>query len=133
MIQEQDSEEIEIIIFRERQYSLRGTADEEMLEKALSQVKDGEWYVIFSLENEFPNDINFLSSGNSYSEMRNDFFRLSGQEIGFGQDPFDIYDDEWFLKNHEKVFRLTVSKNQNYHESFVKNPEKYKWLEDRWQ
>jgi hypothetical protein len=126
-------EELAITIFQEKQYSLRGIADEAMLKKALSQVKNGDWYSIISLERNLPNPIDFLYASDTHSEMKEDFSKIFGQEIGFGQNPFDIYDDNWFKENNDKVFTLTVTKSRNYNESYVENPEKYKWLKKVWE
>lgn len=133
LIKTETWEEIAITIFREKQYALRGIADEEMLDKALSQVKNGDWYSILSTEKNFPNSINFLFANNSHSEMKEDFSKVFGQKIGFGQNPFDIYDDNWFKENNDKVFTLTVTKSRSYNENYVNNPEKYKWLEKIWE
>lgn len=132
LIRNQTHPEIEITIFRQKQYSLRGIANEEMLEKAFCNIKDGEYYSIISLENNFPNSINFLEAGNGHSELRHNFSEFEGQEIGFGKNPFDAYDDKWFRENSSEFFRLSVTKSYNYHGNYVKNPEKYKWLEDFW-
>ena len=132
LIGNQTHPEIEITIFREKQYPLRGIADKELLEKALFNVKDGEYYSIISLENDFPSSINFLEDGNSHLELRHDFSQVEGLKIGFGKNPFDAHDDEWFRENRSKFFRLSVTKSLNYNENYMKNPEKYKWIEDFW-
>lgn len=121
-------EVITITIFRQKQFSLRGVANEKMLEAALSQIKDGEYYTIISLKKEFSKPIEVLADGNKHSEISHDFSKFIGQEIGFGQDPFDINQDEQLIKDRNNIFRLSVTKNSGYYEEFAKNPEKYEWL-----
>jgi hypothetical protein len=132
LIQRETWAEIDITIFRENPYSLRGMVNEETLERALSLVKDGEWYSILSLKKDFPNPIDFLNTGNSHSELQADFSRFSGQEIRFGQNPFDLDSDRAVLNDRNKIFKLLVTRNQGYYENCAKNPEKYRWLEKLW-
>lgn len=132
LIQKETCDEISITIFREKQYPLRGIASAEMLEKALTKVKEGEWYSIISFGDSFLNKIIILEASDTLSEMPVYFKELSGQRIGFGQNPFDIYDEEWIRTNSDKVFTLSVTKNQNYYEKYTNLSKKFQWLKRFW-
>lgn len=74
----------------------------------------------------------FTGSGNSHQELRNEFKDVVGEEVGIGQDPFDIYDEKWFRLHSDEVFLIRLLRNHNQHETYAKHPEQYKWLEDLW-
>jgi len=133
LVSQQTWWEIAITIFHHRQYPLRGIADEHLLTQALRQIPDGQWYSLVSLEHFYPSPCVFLGSGNSHIELQHDFSEVLGQSIGIGQDPFDVRDDAWFHLNHDEVFRLSVSRNQNYYQAFDHHPDKYQTLIDLWQ
>ncbi len=124
--------EISITIFHRMQYPLRGVANEQLLNEALEQITDGEWYSIVSLDDYFPAPCVFFGSGQTHEELRRDLTDVIGQSVGIGQNPFDYHDDRWFHSRPNEVFQLTVSKNQNYHEDFAKNPERYRSIIDLW-
>ena len=126
--------EIEITIFRARQFPLRGIADETLLEQALQLIPDGQAYSIATLNlNQHPSRINFHGDGKSHEQFRRDFAEVLGEEVGIGREPSLIYDDKWILSHPSEVLYLSIHRNQNYYEPCSKNPEKYRWLTDLWQ
>ncbi len=132
LIARQTWPEIGITIFRRMQYPLRGIADEDLLNQALARVPDGQWYHIVSLADYFPSPCAFIGSGKSHAELKQDWANILGSSIGFGQDPNDYHDAPWFYSHPNEFFLLSVTKNQNYYESFAKNPEGYKTVIDLW-
>jgi hypothetical protein len=133
LIAEQDWPEISITVFRRMQFPLRGIADDELLEKALQQIPDGEPYAFVSMAgSNYPSFVAFWGSGKSHSEFRREYAEVLGEEVGIGQDPFDIYDGKWLYTHSSEVFRLSLTRNQNYYEAYANNPDEFKWVEDLW-
>jgi hypothetical protein len=132
LISQQTWPEISFTVFKQLQFPLRGKADENLLEQALNRIPDGQPYSIVSIPlSRYPSNISWQGNGNSHEELRREFADVLGEEVGIGQEPFDIYDDKW-IRYHHEVFQVSLTKNQNYYEPYAKEPERYKWLEDFW-
>jgi hypothetical protein len=126
--------EIVITIFRARQFTLRGVANEALLEKALELIPDGQLYSIVKLNlNEHPYRLYFSGDGRSHEQFRREFAEVSGEIVGIGQEPGEVYNDQWIRLHLNEVFILSVHRNQSYYEPYVNNPEKYRQHIDLWQ
>ncbi len=133
LISEQNWPEIDITIYRQMQFPVRGIANEELLERALQQIPDSEEFTIVSLQG-YPSYCKPGSSGQGHEELRREFIDFLGQEVGIGQEPTDVYvrDAKWFHAHSKDVFRLSVTRTRSYYENYAKNPQAYQWLEDSW-
>jgi hypothetical protein len=131
LISRQTHPELSITVFRRPQFSLRGIADKNLLEQALNNIPDGEWYRIVSLDS-FPSECNILGSGNRHQELETEFSEIVGQNVGIGQSPFDVFDASRPKWNAADVFQLSVTKNRNYYENYAANSEKYRRVEELW-
>jgi hypothetical protein len=129
LIKKQASSEIEISIFNQKQFLLSGIADEKLIAKAITEIKDGEDYVIISLENKFPESIDILETGDNHEDLRKHLSKVFGRRVAVEIDSADIH---WYRRNTKDVFKLSVTKNQNWYEKADKNLAKYKSLEDFW-
>jgi hypothetical protein len=134
--------EIDITIFHEKQFPLRGIADEQLLEQALRMIPDGELYQYVSLEDSvFPKSIAVWGSGVSHEEFRQEFAEDVGKHIAVGQNPHDIHlNDEWFDTHLNEVLRVTyllkdgkITRNQDDYAPYNTSPEKYEWVIQLWQ
>ncbi|MBI5670157.1 MAG: hypothetical protein HZC41_19345 [Chloroflexi bacterium] len=132
LVVQQTWPEICFTIFRRLQYSIRGVANEQLLEQALRRIPDGQWFRIVSLDDYYPSQCAFRGSGNSHQELRNEFAGIVGEEVGIGQDPFDVHDEKWFSLHSDEVFLIRLSRNHNRYEAYAQHPDQYKWLEDLW-
>ncbi len=142
LITRQSHPEIAISVFRDRQYPLRGIADETLLKQSLHQIQDGDWYSIISLElSLYPSYIAVWGNGRSHKELQRDFADVLGEPIAIGQDPFDVHSPEWFAQHPEKVLiasilrknNYTVERNQENYQPFESEPEKYRQILELWQ
>lgn len=125
--------EIEVTIFRSRQFPLRGLADAALLEKALKLIPDGELYSIVSFNlDEHPCRFYFKGDGRSHEQFRREFTDVLGETVGIGQEPILVYNGEWIRSHPSEVFVLSVHRNQSYYEPFHKNPEKYNRIINSW-
>jgi hypothetical protein len=123
--------EISFTIFQKLQYALRGIADNKLLEQALQQIPDGEYYSIVSLEAVYPSRCMFLDEGKSHVELRRGFSEVIGQRVGLGQNPYDL-DDEWFRAHRHERFELWLKRTPDYYEPYTIYPERYQSLIDSW-
>jgi hypothetical protein len=129
--------EIAVTVFRSQQFTLRGTADKDLLEKALNLIPDGQYYSIISLEDsKFPRFVSYLGGENSHEELKQEFADVLGEVVGIGQNPFDLPK----LPELEDVFEVSIlasnqfaiRKNQDSYAPFTENPKRYQWLIDLW-
>jgi hypothetical protein len=133
--------EIVVTIFREKQFPLRGIADETLLEQGLQMIPDGQWYAFASLElSVFPHPVSIWVSGESHEEFRTEFVEVMGEPIAIGQDPFDIYlNNECFETHPDLVFvasylRKTgkIARNQATYQPYIENPPRYEKILNLW-
>lgn len=82
--------EVDISIFRARQYPIRGIAGEELLAAALEQIPDNQDFHILSVEADPLAPCTAIGFGDSHQELREEVSRLAGEQIWVGQDPFDL-------------------------------------------
>ncbi len=132
LISQQTHPEIEISIFRRLQYPLRGLADDSLLERALRMIPENHWYQIVSLDDYYPLPRNFLGCGDSHSELRQEFDKVRGRNVGIGTDPFDYHDTSWVYTHANEVMYLSVKKNRNNYEEYSRNPQKYESIVKMW-
>jgi hypothetical protein len=132
LVSQQTHPEIVISVFHSLQYSLRGRATQALLERALQQIPDKQWFTIVSLEDAYPSSVSRLASGNSHEELQREFADVLGERVGIGQDPFDIYSADWFRSHPNEVFQVSIFRNQNYYEPYAKDPKSYEWIFDQW-
>jgi len=72
---------IEIYIFRDRQYPVRGIASLELLDEAFSIKNPEGWYTIISLES-YPEPIYYLAADKNYSKLKREIRELEGRVVG---------------------------------------------------
>ncbi|MCL4250381.1 MAG: hypothetical protein KJ065_19680 [Anaerolineae bacterium] len=104
LIAQQTHPEIEIAVFHNLQYPIRGVADETLLKRALQQIADGDWYTIVSLENVYPFSVAWWGNGRSHQELERDFADVLGEKVGIGINPDDAYNGDWRKLHHGEVF-----------------------------
>jgi hypothetical protein len=141
LIAQEKWHEIAVTIFREKQFPLRGIADDQLLAQALRMIPDGERYAFVSLElSVFPDHVAFWGSGNSHAEFQSEFAMEVGESIAIGQDPDNLMTREWVNSHPDEVFEAAflrqngkITRNQEIYPPFTSEPEKYKWVIDLWQ
>ncbi|MCB9453820.1 MAG: hypothetical protein H6672_20505 [Anaerolineaceae bacterium] len=129
--------EIVFTVLRRLQFSLRGVADEQLLEKALQQIPDGHPYEIVNLRY-YPENRNFCGSGKSHDELRRELSEVFGEIVGIGQEP-DVFSGK-LSSNVDEVFEVHVLRknefqiirNQDAYERFSKEPNRYQWIANLW-
>ncbi|MEO8608341.1 MAG: hypothetical protein ABI690_10685 [Chloroflexota bacterium] len=119
--------EIALTIFRDVQFPLRGIADDQLLQKALQQIPDGELYAIISLD-PYPTVRVYQGEGKSHAELRRDFVDKIGDEVAIGLNLLEN-DAKWFYTHNSEVFRLSLTRNRNSYENYKNHPERYQFLE----
>jgi hypothetical protein len=133
LISQQAHPEIVIAVFHHLQYPIRGVADETLLQQALHQIPDGEWYTIVSLGNVYPSSVSWWGNGNSHQELRHDFADVLGEKVGIGINPDDAYSGDWRTLRPNEVLTISVLRNQNYYEPYAKDPARYAGVFGLWQ
>jgi hypothetical protein len=115
LIMKQKWPKVALAVFRRLQYPLRGVADEAMLAQALTQIPDGEWFHLISLDHYYPEECHWCGEGDSHKEMRQIFHQLAGQRVGFGRNPFDKNSD-WIYRTPDEVMALDFERRGDCHE-----------------
>lgn len=93
--------EIEIIVFCEKQFPLRGKPTEELLEKAIKLIPDGEHFSMVDLEDLYPADLDHVGHGSSHAELRIEFSEVNGFDyVGIGINQQEL---EYVYNNTDKV------------------------------
>lgn len=84
----------DVVVFRKRQLPIRGLADKTLLELALKEIPDGEWWFLLCRRGEKPHE--FSSDGsNSHRDLKAAFEEYQGKYACVGPDsPFQGADDE---------------------------------------
>jgi hypothetical protein len=117
LISKQTWSMLAVTIFRRLQYSLRGLADESLLERGLQQVPEGEWYTIVLLEDyAYPHEPRWCGCGDSHAELRKEFSEVLGRQVGIGQNPFDK-DDRWIYATPDEAMVLYFKRNVDHYEA----------------
>jgi hypothetical protein len=102
LVGEQTRPQLVVTVFRRLQYPLRGVADLSLLDQALREIPDGQWYTFVVLENHcYPNRPSHWGSGNSHSEFRREFSEILGRPVGIGRNPFDY--DSWIQTHPDEA------------------------------
>jgi hypothetical protein len=68
LLAEQTWPEIHVVIFRDRQYPLRGTVDATFIRRALESIVDGQHYTIVKF-GEYPIPCEWLDDGKSHEQL----------------------------------------------------------------
>jgi hypothetical protein len=137
IVVEEKHPEVSITIFRERQYPIRGTADEKLMAAALDFIPDGEWFSIVSLGDHPFASCSVVGFGDTHAELREDFIRLRNKSVCFGRNPFDqrnsyfeTPEDAWVVTSYRQPQK--VSKNWLFYAPFEAEPERYRSHIDSW-
>jgi len=69
LLAQQAYSEIEILIFQRIIFPIRGTADAALLQRALEEIPDKQYYTIMSLDY-YPSDLKPLADGQGHLELR---------------------------------------------------------------
>jgi hypothetical protein len=132
LIAQQDWPEIEITVFRNKQFPLRGIVDDSFINQALQHIPDRQSYTILCLKDNYSHAYGYHDSGNRHESMKIQLEEVRGQDVVVGQDPIERYKPEKAWKYHDEVFVVSVLKNQNYYEKYKNAPQKYEWLAEMW-
>jgi len=131
IVTEEEHPEVSITIFREKQYPIRGEADETLMSEALDFIPDGEWFSIASPRDHPLAACSIVGSGDSHAELREEFIRLSGKNIYFGRNPFDrqnsyfeMPNDAWVVNSNRHPQK--ISKNWLFYAPFEAEPKRYR-------
>ena len=132
IVAEEKHREVEISIFRETQYPIRGITDEMLLAAALDFIPDGEWFSILALEDGPLGECSVVGSGDTHAELREDFIRLRNKSIYFGRNPFDrqnsyfeMPEDVWVANSYRHP-QPHISKNITSYPPFEGDPDRYR-------
>lgn len=132
IVSEERHPDICIQIFREKQYPIRGIADETLLTAALDFIPDGEWFSILSLGEGPLAPCSVVGSGDTHAELRDEFIRLKDKRVRFGRNPFDKKDsyfeepdDVWVVRSYRHR-QPQVSKNRASYSPFEAEPDRYR-------
>jgi hypothetical protein len=125
--------EVSITIFREKQYPIRGVADEKLMKAAMRFLPDGQWFSIVSLGNAPSAQCNIVGFGDTHAELQENFVRLEGQSVRFGRNPFDLRnsyfeqpDNAWVVNSY--LYPPRVTKNWPIYLPFETEPNRYRQI-----
>jgi hypothetical protein len=134
LIVQQTHPEIEIDIFREIMFPIRGKDYATLLARAVREIPDNQYYRIVALAS-YPNSCRPLADGKGHNELRDDIAKLDAdQEIGIGVFPFDLSHQEFdsLYRNATTRLNFLVHKNLNNYSEFIANPAKYRDAIEQW-
>lgn len=110
--------EIEIIVFCEKQFPLRGKPTEELLEEAIKLIPDGERFSMVDLEDLYPAALDHVGHGSSHVELRSEFLEINGFDyVGIGVDQQELA-YEGFYTNTDKTISVHYYR-QDWTENYV--------------
>jgi hypothetical protein len=140
LISQQTRNELEIHIFRAIIFPIRGNDYSSLLQRALQEISEGQYYQIVVLpphirDCKHPYECECLADGHGHDELRNDIAKLEpGREIAIGVHPFDSsYEDfEQFYGRSVERLSFEVRKNFNWYDKYSNNPAKYQDAIMRW-
>ncbi|MCG3159071.1 MAG: hypothetical protein JMDDDDMK_00047 [Acidobacteria bacterium] len=138
--------EIEIYIFRAIIFPIRGNDYLALLQRALREIPEGQYYRIVALpphtrESMYlsPHQCECLADGQGHDELRRDIANLEpGREIAIGVHPFDPpYEEfeQFYGRSVEQLFikvSIEVRRNLDWYDEYSKNPAKYQDAIRRW-
>jgi hypothetical protein len=129
--------EVDISIFRAKQYPIRGVADEGVLAKAMEQIPDGQRFHILSAEADPLAPCAAIGWGDCHEELSEEFAQLAGRHVWVGQNPFDVppYNQfDRFFNSPDQVLVVhywqhpepRLSKNRAAYAPFEAAPDRYR-------
>jgi hypothetical protein len=135
--------EVDISIFRAKQFPIRGLADEKLLAAAMEQIPDNQYFTLLSVGADRLAPCGAIGWGDSHKELREEFARLEGQQVWIGQDPFDLPPNDHFDRFFNSPDRVLVvrfhkqpeprvSKNRPAYAPFDAAPDRYRPHIDCW-
>lgn len=77
----------DVIVFRQRQLPVRGIANSDLLEKAITTIADGQSWIIVILSEQDHGKVLDIWDGQSHQEMVRIFHELTNTYIAVGEDP----------------------------------------------
>jgi len=122
----QESPPIEITIFQDKLFALRGIAGKEILEAASKQITDDEEFTVVEL-GEGRAFLEWIASDKGLKNLEKILQEVTGRSIAIGLDPTDVtpFDDNWARKNRDCILRISIRTNSLFYEPLVDNPTKY--------
>jgi len=140
LISRQTHSELEIHIFRAIIFPIRGNDYSALLQRALQEIPEGQYYQIVALsphtrDCKYPYECESLAAGQGHDELRNDIANLEhGREIAIGVHPFDSSYEEFeqFYGRSVEHMSFEVRKNLNWYDKFSNDPAKYQDAIRRW-
>jgi hypothetical protein len=135
--------EIDISIFRAKQYPVRGFADDKLLATAVEQIPDSQYFTILSVGADPLAPCSAIGWGSCHRELREELARLEGRQVWVGQDPFDLPPNDHFDRFFNSPDRVLVvrfythpeprvSKNRTAYAPFDAAPDRYHAHIDSW-
>jgi hypothetical protein len=78
LVAAQESPELSLTIFRQRQYPLRGVVDRSFIEQAVQHIAPDTWYAVVVLDDVYPTACPFYAHGDTHAALRQDLENLRG-------------------------------------------------------
>ena len=132
LISIQDWPDIEVTIFRRKQYPIRGIANSELIRRATSNIPDGSEFHVISPDVCYPSKCLHLGGGDSHTELIRELKSLEGKRVAVGVDPEPTM--KWAISNPEEAMYFSVMRNRRGYQPFSSQPNRYedeirKWFE----
>ena len=75
-----------VTVLRKQQYPIRGIVDDDLIDRAIAEVPDGEWYDIVRPWF-YPTMLPLSGGGNNHQQYRKELEELRGEEVFTGRAP----------------------------------------------
>jgi hypothetical protein len=131
IITDQHASEIDIMIFRDSNYLLRGMVTDAFIKDAFTQFQADELYTLIGPAPDTSNKWLYLSDGQIGNQLQQDLEEWKETEVAIVVDPTQQQDRRSHLEPRYAL-RIVVTRNQSYYQPYADNPEKYAWLQDVW-
>ncbi len=130
----QSHPEIEISIFRDVMFPIRGADPQAILKRAMQEIPDHQFYQIVTPD-PYPSRIETLADGKGHVELQRDILSLEKNRlVAVGIHPFDMTDADFksLYGTSQQRLWFSVRKNLNSYSEYMKNPDKYRAAISAW-
>ncbi|HEX3128136.1 MAG TPA: hypothetical protein VH394_12470 [Thermoanaerobaculia bacterium] len=106
-------QELELDVFSQSQFALRGIADERLAHRAATELPDGDWYAVVALPPDRPpaQELEVIGTTDEKGELADLIRSASGAPVGVGLHPLEGGRDS--RRNAELVFYVGLHRNRN--------------------
>lgn len=132
IIANQHASEIEITIFRDAKYLLRGTVTDTFVKDALSYFQADHLYTLIGPEAGASKKWLYLNDGQIGKQLQRDLEEWKETEVAIVVDPTQQQQKQRGPLDHRCTLRIAVTRNQSYYQPYADNPTKYAWIDDVW-